>query len=1589
MADTFTTNLNLTKPEPGAAEDTWGISLNSDLDTLDAIFSSSGTQVNLNPNQVNFADDKKAIFGTGGDLEIYHDGSHSYIKDAGTGQIKVLAGTNFQVLDAAGTNFAANFSAGGESQLYYNGNLKLKTAGSGIDVTGTVTSDGLTVQTAQGDIAIANSASSLNFARAGTNYIRATDAAGHFKFVTGANDFATQRLNIAANGDISFYDDTGTTQGLFWDASTERLGIGTTSPSQELVIRSAQPTILLEDSDNNAFGSIEVSSGNINISADGGSGIASSNIDFLIDGSQKIRIDSDGQLGIGTTSPSSVLEIADSGVELKITDTRNQSFTVGDIITTLGFYSDDASGSSGAANNLPRGAIDMVTASTFGSAHDMVFRTRADTSATASEKLRITSSGNVGISGATTIDDGNLQIGDSDADFNIAVAGARSKFGYDSSNNSAVVQGGVTKGIIFCVNNNTLGSGEAGRFSSNGYFGIGTSSPQDKLSIEGGNVSINNGSAFQVGGSVSGNTVIGTLKSESGVLTLKADSTRDVQFGSETNGTAMFIEGSNGNVGIGTTSPNAPLHIANGTPAIRLEDTSAGVSHYLNSNNAEFRVQASGSLALYTAGNNRVHINNTGSVGIGTISPSYLLDVESSSTGNVTLAQFKTNESTYNGLLVAANNNAGWIGNGTLVADEGILFQDTSSAMRFYTASSERMRIDSSGNVGIGTTNPSSKLDVEGSSSLLRVNSTSGDSNIDLRVADTTSSNIINFGDSGSSTAGRILYRHTGDSMAFNVAGSEAFRVINGGNFGIGTYAPNTKLHVKTDTDGDGIKIQRNSTTAGTYGQLGFSPSTNDAGTPNVWIRGYRGSAYTDNYMTFGTGGNTGSERMRIDSSGNLLVGQTSQSPNTVGISLNNNGNISAKRDGGIVALFNRATSDGEIISIRKDDTTVGSIGVVTSDNLYIQGNSTHNGLAFGSNALIPFKNGAYTDNVCDIGGSSNRFKDLHLSGTAYIGTQLGLGTTNPGATLDVTNASGQAGIDVDSFTNNNSYISFKENGTSRFSINHDTSGNALTIYNSYGSSEAMRITSSGELLLNKTSASVGTDGVQLRPSSYSGFSATSTTALFVNRNTTDGDVVEIGKNGVKVGSIGTYSGDMVIGTGDTGVRYDDNVNALIPWNITNNTSTNGTIGLGYSTVKFTDLHLSGTANVGDIEIGTSASYTPVSGLAINAAVNNPAIEIVPTTDDNNADTAVLRLWGTRFGTANRYSEIRNVTDGSTANNELAFNTNGSEAMRIESGNLLVGKTTNSIDTVGGLMRANGQIGGCADGNYAAVFNRKTSDGDIILFRADTTTVGSIGTYSGGLVIGNGDTGLRMQGSINAIYAFNTTTGANRDDAIDLGASSVRFQNLHLSNAVKNESGALAVSSGGGGQLLLQASAELTFTANASERGRFDTSGNLLVGKTVSTIGTAGVKLYGSGALDSSIASGNTYHVYDTVNSAFRFYVGVNGTIHATNTSISAISDKRLKENIKDLETGLKEVLSLKPRRFDWKDKTSKNVAGFIAQEVEEVLPDLIGDYKHSELKDAKSVRMGDMLPTLVKAIQEQQEQIESLKSEIAKLKGE
>ena len=95
---------------------------------------------------VSFADNDKAIFGAGSDLQIYHDGSASYINDSGTGNLKIQ-GTQLQLQNAAGTlSYLAGID-GGATTIHYAGFAKLATTATGIDVTGTVNADALTVDT--------------------------------------------------------------------------------------------------------------------------------------------------------------------------------------------------------------------------------------------------------------------------------------------------------------------------------------------------------------------------------------------------------------------------------------------------------------------------------------------------------------------------------------------------------------------------------------------------------------------------------------------------------------------------------------------------------------------------------------------------------------------------------------------------------------------------------------------------------------------------------------------------------------------------------------------------------------------------------------------------------------------------------------------------------------------------------------------------------------------------------------------------------------------------------------------------------------------------------------------------------------------------------------------------------------------------------------------------------------------------------------------------------------------------------------------------------------------------------------------------
>ncbi len=94
---------------------------------------------------VTFPDNEKALFGTGSDLEVYHDGTHSYISDVGTGNLKI-AGSQIDVLGGAdGAETMATFVDDGAVTLYYDNSAKIATTNTGIDVTGTAVTDGLEV----------------------------------------------------------------------------------------------------------------------------------------------------------------------------------------------------------------------------------------------------------------------------------------------------------------------------------------------------------------------------------------------------------------------------------------------------------------------------------------------------------------------------------------------------------------------------------------------------------------------------------------------------------------------------------------------------------------------------------------------------------------------------------------------------------------------------------------------------------------------------------------------------------------------------------------------------------------------------------------------------------------------------------------------------------------------------------------------------------------------------------------------------------------------------------------------------------------------------------------------------------------------------------------------------------------------------------------------------------------------------------------------------------------------------------------------------------------------------------------------------
>jgi hypothetical protein len=266
-------------------------------------------------DDITFADSSKAIFGAGSDLEIYHDGSHSYIKDGGTGDLRIWADSP-NIATASGNKIF--FGNSGYAELYAAGGaIRLATTATGIDVTGFVNTDGI-IHTGDTDTFIKFLDNRIYQEIGGYRVLDFETSSSKLNsndsvFIqTGTT--TKNRIKVDQVGDISFYEDTGTTPKFVWDASAESLGIGTSSPAQKLEIFNSSTAW-----DQYAIAQFTTSAG---ISGSVGYHVGTSSTTdrgLFLSGSggttKHLSVTPTGNVGIGTSTPSKDFVVSNGGAE--------------------------------------------------------------------------------------------------------------------------------------------------------------------------------------------------------------------------------------------------------------------------------------------------------------------------------------------------------------------------------------------------------------------------------------------------------------------------------------------------------------------------------------------------------------------------------------------------------------------------------------------------------------------------------------------------------------------------------------------------------------------------------------------------------------------------------------------------------------------------------------------------------------------------------------------------------------------------------------------------------------------------------------------------------------------------------------------------------------------------------------------------------------------------------------------------------------------------------------------------------------------------------------------------------------------------
>ncbi len=306
------------------------------------------------------------------------------------------------------------------------------------------------------------------------------------------------------------------------------------------------------------------------------------------------------------------------------------------------------------------------------------------------------------------------------------------------------------------------------------------------------------------------------------------------------------------------------------------------------------------------------------------------------------------------------------------------------------------------------------------------------------------------------------------------------------------------------------------------------------------------------------------------------------------------------------------------------------------------------------------------------------------------------------------------------------------------------------------------------------------------------------------------------------------------------------------------------------------------------------------------------------------------------------------------------------------------------------------------DGSASAPALKGTDSNTGINFASDTVNINTGGTTratvdnSGNLGVGEttplGKLHVKSadSGASVATYADELVVEGSVDSGMTILSGNNKDGSLAFGDDGNNVAGRIAYS---------HPSDSMQFFTGASERMRINSSGTLFLGKTTQSSGTPGVELYDNGPnfMTRDASGGSVLGLNDqnsTTGDALKIYYSdvLRGSLVFNGSSFFAYtaSDYRLKENDTPISDGITRVKQLRPVRFNWKRDATKTYDGFIAHEVQEVVPDCVVGEKDAEVDSREEgyqrLAVAGLVPVLTAALKDAIAKIEVLETEKTQL---